>query len=170
MIISCFFLTILYHFLDCKMVYDLFWVIYVIASRGLKWLLPNLRHDFIFIGLFFSLSASCMLSVMTSETRQSFVSLWKPVEAGGSVPLPCGLSSLLSPPTVMLRAQNPSSEHQEASRKKMEFCYSRLGYSVRRHHKNSVCLSLETCVARGNNPSLSLFLTVSVTTLQSILC
>ena len=62
-----------------------------------------------------------MPSVMTSETRQSFVSLRKPVEAGGWVPLPCGLSSLLSPPTVMLRAQNPSSEHQEASRKKMEF-------------------------------------------------
>ena len=42
------------------------------------------------------------------------------MEAGGSVPLPCGLSSLLNPPTVMLIAQNPSSEHQEASRKKME--------------------------------------------------
>ena len=62
-----------------------------------------------------------MPSVMTSETRQSFVSLWKPVEAGGLVPLPCGLSSLLSLQTVMLRAQNPSSEHQEASLKKMEF-------------------------------------------------
>ena len=81
----------------------------------------DLRHDFFFIGLFFSLSASCMPSVMMSETQQSFVSLRKPVEAGGLVPMPCGLSSLLSLQTVMLIARNPSSEHQEASRKKMEF-------------------------------------------------
>ena len=57
---------------------------------------------------------------MMSETQQSFVSLRKPVEAGGLVPMPCGLSSLLSLQTVMLIARNPLSEHQEASREKME--------------------------------------------------
>ena len=77
--------------------------------------MPDLRHDFFFIGLFFSLSASCMPSIMMSETQQSFVSLRKPVEAVGLVPMPCGLSSLLSLQTVMLIARNPSSKHQEAS-------------------------------------------------------